>query len=1019
MNEPWLADISDAFAVQHDSGEHTVVKDEAVNNVDIEEMIQNMTLSDLIGQMSQIDICQLVYANATTSGGTTNNVTAILNQTALDYYIGTIGIGSVYNLIESRVGLTTKASWTALTYRSIMIQIQNTARRYHRPPVLWGLDSIHGGNFIHGATVSPQPLNIAATFNRTTAHVVGQMSSRDTRAAGVQWIFTPLLGLGLEPRWSRFYETFGEDPLVVGVMASQMIQGIQQYTDDEDNNNNYNSTNKNIPSRAAACAKHYIGYSKPLNGRDRSPSWIPTRHLFQYFVPPWFRVLQKDVNVLSIMESYTEIDGVPMVANTAALNTLLRHQLNFTGVLLTDFQEMEHLYTWHHIASNLSDAISYAFEKGSVDVSMIPFDVENFTLGIEFGIQMRRFTENRLRESVRRILQLKKELRMFQETIAMDNNQNMDRIGTDENEMLDIVHQSIVLVQNRNNFLPIVTSYSDREQDYQLKILITGPTSNSRIYQSGGWMGHWQGAPDEEWFTYGSTVYQAFQQKSKYNVSYACGTDIIGQDCRNNNESPLSSIEQAVKASFFVDIVIICIGEENYAEKPGDLVHDDLNLPVGQYDLVKAIALKKNHATKILLVYFGGRPRLLGSIVDLVDAVIIGFLPGPSAGDAIVNIVTGYINPSGRLPITYPMFNTGGYPYYHSISDQCIVGDGKAPHYEYGPCNVQWPFGHGLSYTSFRYSDFIAVRDNSDLRLSVVVTNVGTVPGAETVLFFTFDEYRRTTPEYKRLRAFEKVLLQPNEAIVVSTSILAADLRFVGPQDDHHFITDPHMSFWVGIGVTTDCRKYPNITSINDGMCAYIAAQTETSTPNIGACHAACDIWINQSGCSEHFGVTLDTCLQMCSSINDFPQDSSTMVRDGWGWNYVNCIESVVLGLHQQRVTDEPATNDCWKMTTICRDVFHSQNLDEYGIGPSVTRHVASLPPLTHVLALLAALLSTSFICYSFRRRTRLERQLPVSNVIEHSTDSMDELPYQRLEDLETEREHQLITSTMSLLGLD
>ena len=246
MNEPWLADISDAFAVQHDSGEHTVVKDEAVNNVDIEEMIQNMTLSDLIGQMSQIDICQLVYANATTSGGTTNNVTAILNQTALDYYIGTIGIGSVYNLIESRVGLTTKASWTALTYRSIMIQIQNTARRYHRPPVLWGLDSIHGGNFIHGATVSPQPLNIAATFNRTTAHVVGQMSSRDTRAAGVQWIFTPLLGLGLEPRWSRFYETFGEDPLVVGVMASQMIQGIQQYTDDKDNNNNNNSTNNNI-----------------------------------------------------------------------------------------------------------------------------------------------------------------------------------------------------------------------------------------------------------------------------------------------------------------------------------------------------------------------------------------------------------------------------------------------------------------------------------------------------------------------------------------------------------------------------------------------------------------------------------------------------------------------------------------------------------------------------------------------------------------------------------------------------
>ena len=1013
---PPLPDISEEG--DDDNSNKNIHNDGGNVDVNIELLMKNMSIYDLIGQMSQIDICKLLYANASTS----NDVDAIVNGTAIDYYIGKLGIGSVYNFIESGVGRTATASWTAVTYRSIMIHIQNAARRYHRPPVLWGLDSIHGSNFIYGSIVSPQPLNIAATFNRSTSYMVGQLSSRDTRAAGLQWIFTPLLGLGIESRWSRFYETFGEDPLVVGTMASNMIQGIQQYEEDDDDDHNNNT--KNIPSRAAACAKHYIGYSKPLNGRDRSPSWIPTRHLYQYFVPPWIRVLHKDVNVLTIMESYTEVDGVPMVANTAKLNTLLRHQLNFTGVLLTDFQEMEHLYSWHHMAKNMSDAISYSLERGSVDVSMIPFDVENFTLGIEFGLHMNRFTESRLRESVRRVLQLKKELRMFEETITLDNNHNLNRIGTDEGNMLDIAHQSIILVQNKNSFLPIATikkSLTDRPTT--IKILITGPTSNSRIYQSGGWVGHWQGAPDEQWFKYGSTVYSAFQQKSMYNVSYTCGTDILGQDCQNSNEtSTLTSIDRAVEVSQEMDVVIICLGEENYAEKPGDLVQDDLHLPNGQYNLVKEIAFNKSSATKIVLVYFGGRPRLLGSIVDLVDAVVIGFLPGPSAGDAIVNIVSGAVNPSGRLPITYPIANIGGYPYYHSISDQCIVGDGKAPHYEYSPCNVQWPFGHGLSYTTFQYSNLIAERDGnlveSDLHVSVLVRNVGSVPGAETVLVFTFDEYRRTTPEYKRLRAFEKVFLQPNEVVMVNVTIPSDDFRFVGPQDDHHFISDPQMSYWVGIGASTDCRQLINIESNSDSLCAYIPARPETRSSNIGACNAACDIWIHQSGCSDHFSVTFDSCLSMCTSINALSQDSSSMVREGWGWNYVNCIESVVVGLKQQHATSKPSSaSECWKMTALCRDIFHTPNLDEYGIAPRVNENVVSLPPMTYILALLAALVSTSFISYSFRRRTRLERRLSHEN--RRPIDEADDIPYQRLEDLDKERERQLIASTMSLIGLD
>jgi beta-glucosidase len=301
--------------------------------------------------------------------------------------------------------------------------------------------------------------------------------------------------------------------------------------------------------------------------------------------------------------------------------------------------------------------------------------------------------------------------------------------------------------------------------------------------------------------------------------------------------------------------------------------------------------------------------------------------------------------------------------------------------------------------------------------VSVLVKNVGSVAGAETVLIFTFDEYRRTTPEYKRLRAFGKVFLQPNEAVWVNVTIPSDDLRFVGPHDDHHYIRDLQMSYWIGVGSSTDCRNNIKNESIGDLMCSYITALTETTSHNIDACNAACDIWINQSGCADHFGITMESCLRLCTSINEFVQDSSSMVREGWGWNYVNCIESVVVGFHQQHSTNIHAANNCWKMTTLCRDIFRTPNLDEYGIAPPVNQHVVSYPPLNYILALLAGLISTGFICFSFRRRTRIERRF--TNVSHSPPNIADDVPYQRLENLQQERERQLIASTLSLLGLD
>jgi beta-glucosidase len=1005
-------------------------QDDRLSDVDIEGIIQNMSISDLIGQMSMIDISLLLNANASIS----KDGDSMINQTALQYYIGTLGIGSVYSFIES----SNNIEWDANTFRSISIQIQNVSQQYNRPPVLWGLDSIHGANFIHGAIVTPQPINIAATFNTTVAYMAGQLASRDTRAAGLQWIFAPLIGLALEPRWSRYYETFGEDPYLVGIMASNMIQGIQYYNHNQtDTNVNDTSspssiiTYNGIPSRAAACAKHYLGYSKPNNGRDRSPSWIPTRHLYQYFVPPWKKVIQPNDNgmtgVLSIMESYSEVDGIPMVANTATLNTLLRHRLNFNGVALTDFQEIEHLLTWHHVAKNQTDTVAYTLSQGSIDMSMIPFNPEQYRNGVEYGVQSNTYTINRLRESVRRILSMKKELGMFDETIAMEN-RNVELIGTDEESVMGMVHQSIVLVKNEHNFLPLSRSYGTYNR--QINVLITGPTANSRVYQSGGWTGHWEGAPNEDSFTYGSTVLNSFVRQPAYNVTYSCGTDIIGRNCDSALLSNDSSIDQAAEIAQDVDIVIICLGEENYAEKPGDLVDDDLHLPFGQYDLVQTIVSQTKKDTRVLLIYLGGRPRLLGSIVDLVDAIILGFLPGPSAGDAIANIVTGQVNPSGRLPITYPNTNTGTYPYYHTMSDQCTVGEGQLPHWSYIPCKVQWPFGYGLSYTTFQYSNLLVRRQSdkvdTDLDISVNVKNIGNMTGAETVLIFTFDEYRRTTPENKRLRAFHKVLLQPNQDITVNLTIFGDDLRFIGPHDDQHYITDPDMTYWVGVGSETDCRLN-NIDAASDSMCVYMGVDDSTSQSNspqhTDVCDTSCDIWINRSGCASHYGLTYDSCMNMCTTINEYPNAAASLVRDGWGWNYVNCIESVVIGFHHQPTTTNMQINDCLKMTTLCRDIFRTHQLDEYGIGPTTYHKSVTFPPLSSILALFAGLVSVCFIWYTFQRRTKNNRRrILLPNTNHRTTTGVEEnenIFYQRLEDTDNERERQFIENTISLLGLD
>lgn len=837
----------------------------------IEDLLDSLGWEGQIGQMAQIDINMLLTDDHKE-----------LRQDLLDHYIGTLGIGSVLNNQNQMDPL-----WKMQDFRKAVLQVQATAEKFNRPPVIWGLDSVHGANYIYDTIITPQPINLAASFNTSLSYQAGLWASRDTRRAGIPWLFSPLLGLSWNPLWSRVYETFGEDPVLVGSMAKSMAEGIQAKVENE----------AIFPSRAAACGKHFVGYSYPHNGHDRAPSWIPTRHLYQYFVPPWKQVAD---TIDTVMESYTEIDGVPNVANRQTLNRLLRKELGFDGMLVTDYHEIFNLLEWHHTAKDRSDAVLQSLEEGSVDMSMIANEPQDFFAAFDTFEKDR--WQDRVRTSARRVLELKQKLNMFKESfkLTMDEATDPGHSPIDIEQALDMTHQSIILVKNENGVLPL-------DPEIPRRILVTGPTANAKSFTTGGWTWQWQGADsrvENQWFNYGSTVLEAFQEEENWEVSYSCGVDILGQSCDAQGDFQGSttdpgvmnrikgwvglsdkdsdvSIERAMDFAATQDVIVVCVGEENYTEKPGDI--RGLRLPDGQYQLVARLREAAPDAT-ILLTYFGGRPRLLAEVEPLVDAVFLGFLPGPLAGKALVGLISGRVNPSARLPITYPKFEDGGgIPYLHAVSDMCTTDTGGyLPHWENSPCEVQWPFGHGLSYSDFRATLEVTTSEirvqqgkaASDLKLSIEVSNPSPIAGAYPVMIFTFDTFRSTTPEYKRLRAFEKVWLEANESEVLELTIPGEDFRFIGNHNDRHYIFQDGMEFIVGLGPDVNCRVNPD-----DARCsAPIAIRTDSNY--VGACEAACNSW-SSSGCSRHAGLGMDRCLDLCSSIH-FQNGDLEMNNDGW-----------------------------------------------------------------------------------------------------------------------------------------
>eukprot|EP00531_Pseudo-nitzschia_arenysensis_P000373 CAMPEP_0116128016 /NCGR_PEP_ID=MMETSP0329-20121206/7138_1 /TAXON_ID=697910 /ORGANISM="Pseudo-nitzschia arenysensis, Strain B593" /LENGTH=1047 /DNA_ID=CAMNT_0003622133 /DNA_START=55 /DNA_END=3198 /DNA_ORIENTATION=- len=954
-----------------------------------------------IGQMVQMDVSMLM----------TTTEPIQFDQDLLDEYIGERGVGSVLN---------NHYLWKAADYRREVIRMQQTARKYGRPPVIWGLDSVHGANYVLDAVVTPQPINLAASFNKSLAFEAGKLASRDTRRAGIPWLFSPLLGLSWNPFWSRVYETFGEDPLLVGDMAESMIQGIQRLNDEED-------INGLLPSRAAASAKHYVGYSDPHTGHDRAPSSIPMRHLYQYFLLPWRKALLGSNSALSkpmtVMESYTEIDGVPNVANRRTLDHMLRKELKYSdGMVVTDYNEITNLERWHHIAKDTKNAVLAAMVEGTVDMSMMGnlndvhafFDAMEGFLGLDDNYDTTTETlRERVRKSAQNVLKLKTDLNMFEESFELEPlPQDEDASYPTQNDLdavLDMTRQSIIMTKNENNALPLINAQKQGGfSQAPLKILVTGPTSDSLSFQAGGWTGEWQGVnsnKEREWFTSDGykTVLDALEDETNmFEVKHECGVDILGNHCSEDLEDQNSeegskqnkNLLDVVRGwihgvggnnddtaySGQLDAIVVCLGEENYAEKPGDIA--DLRLPQGQYDLVTALKEAKASNTKIILIYFGGRPRLLADVVPLVDAVLVGFLAGPLAGNAIADFLTGRVSPSARLPMTYPKYqDLSGVPYLHEISDMCTRDTGGTlPHWDNVPCEVEWPFGHGLSYAQFTYSNVhlstITLQQywhndkdgktgsNVELVVTVTVTNTGDIGCAETVLFFSFDTFRSTTPEYKRLRGYDKVWLEPGESKDVSITIsLQEDLRFVGPHDDSHYILQDGLEFRMGIGSDSDCRNDPDA----DGKLCSDVVTIRTEDDYIGACEAACNVWKDSGdNCAKNAFLpksssledAMDSCRKLCAS------DKS---NDGWGWNYVKCLESVAWNEQFDSETD------CLKLTSLCRDVTRTMDLDEFGKtnskSGSFSGNEANLdaPPSAIIVAMLAGAIASVMIVHAIR----------------------------------------------------
>ncbi|KAJ1898745.1 hypothetical protein LPJ66_002557 [Kickxella alabastrina] len=690
---------------------------------DIMLMVNGLTVEEKVGQMTQIQVGQIIDCNGK------------LNTTAVEYWIDTMKVGS---FLETPANHGGKYNWySAKRFAEITDAVQAIAlRRGSRIPVIWGLDSVRGANYIKGGTIFPAGIATAATFNPQHAYDAGRVAAKDTRAAGVHWAFAPIMDLSVNKLWSRVYENFGEDPFLSSLMAKSSIGGHQ-------------GDYKRDRSRVAACLKHFIGYGYPFDGSDRANRHIATHDLLEYYVPPFKAAI--DAGSATAMESYGAVNSESVVLSKYYLQTLLREQLKFKGMLVTDWAEINTQATMYHTAKDVKQATQTALQRTSIDMSMVADDESFIKVTVEL-VKSGAVSERRLDESVARILQLKKDLGLFESPYADPQLASTVGSAQDIEAARNTVRESITLLKNTNGVLPLKLSE---------RVLFLGPTLNSTRYMGGGWNVHWQGPSDKEgdavYQGFGDTVLQGIQAVTGAAPQYLLGIDIGG--------TGTIDVDKITSAAQSADKIVIGLGENTYAEEQGNI--DSLALPWQQLNLVYTVAA----ATKkpVVVVLIEGRPRGLANVPKIADAIVNAYLPGAYGGLPIAEVLYGKVNPSGRLPITYP-----------ATEAQASSTIWQASYSAYNP---QWEFGYGLGYSNVTYSNVTlsssSLTVGSPITASVTITNKGPYPQKEPVLLFTRQQYRLGyAPEHYRLRDFIKVDLAVGETKTVVLNLKAEDLAF-------------------------------------------------------------------------------------------------------------------------------------------------------------------------------------------------------------------------------------------------
>jgi len=719
------------------------VKKFSVIDQKVNALLSKMTLEEKVGQMTQMSIGFFLKKK---------NSWEVIDPHELDtakllYVLNKYKIGSI---LDVGGNAQTKETW-----RKIVTSIQGIAARQRlKIPVLYGVDAIRGNNYTLNAVLFPHEIAQAASFNPAMAAKLATVSAYETRSSFVPWTFSPVLDLGMNPVWPRIYETFGEDPYLVSKMGEASVHGFQGDSEVIDK------------YHIAACLKHFMGYSNPRSGHDRTPAWIPELFLREYFLPSFAAAVKAGAK--TVMVNSGEINGVPVHASKHILTDILKGELNFKGFTVTDYKDIEFLYERHHIAKDNKDAVRIAINAG-IDMSMVPEDY-SFCDDLISLVKEGKVPMARINDAVTRILRVKFETGLFESPIG--NAADYPDFNSAEHNKLnyDIAAECITLLKNNNSILPLTIGK---------KILVTGPTANTMRSLNGGWSRNWQGNNSNETEKAHNTILAAITDRfGAGDVAYSQGADF----------DTTANIADAVDKASKADVIVLCLGENSYTETPGNI--SDLNIAPAQVELAKALS---KTGKPIVLVLAEGRPRTLEPIEPLTSAVIQTYLLGNEGGNVVADALDGKINPSGRLPYTYPRYANSLFNYDHKYTEDADVDP-----VGYNP---QWEFGYGLSYTTFKYSNLKLssgkLTDNRPITVSVDVSNTGKMAGKETVLMYTSTLVASVTPEVKRLRDFTKIELQPGETKTVSFTVSTAKLSFIN--SDLKRVTEPG-DFTLAIG---------------------------------------------------------------------------------------------------------------------------------------------------------------------------------------------------------------------------